>query len=107
MNDNPHLNHRLRIRKRYRDHGLGAFADHEILEMLLFYCIPRRDTNELAHKMIKDFGSLHNLMDADIRDIMERTGVNENTAVLINMIPSLASRYYRGKWNKKTRLDNE
>jgi DNA repair protein RadC len=105
MSDNPHANHRSRVRKRYREHGIGAFADHEVLELLLYYCYPRRDTNEIAHKMIKAFGSLHNLMDADVKDITERCGVSENVAVLVNLIPSLAGLYLRAKWSQKVVLD--
>ncbi|MDD2433417.1 MAG: hypothetical protein PHX01_07000, partial [Clostridia bacterium] len=61
MGGNLHQGHRQRMRTRYIKEGLDAFADHQVLEMLLFYCIPRRDTNELAHKMIREFGSLANL----------------------------------------------
>jgi DNA repair protein RadC len=105
-NDNPHANHRARVRKRYRSHGLGAFADHEILELLLFYCYPRCDTNKIAHRMVKAFGSLSNLMDADVTDIMSRCGVSENVAVLVSMVPQLAGIYLKSKWDNKTRLDN-
>jgi DNA repair protein RadC len=107
MKENPHANHRFRVRKRYREAGFGAFAEHEVLELLLYYCYPRCDTNTIAHKMINAFGSLHNLMDADINDVMERCGVSENTAVLVTMIPSLAGFYMRSKWSQKVPLDNE
>jgi DNA repair protein RadC len=103
--DNPHENHRARMRKRYREKGIGAFAEHEVLELLLYYCYPRRDTNEIAHRMIKAFGSLHNLMDTDVKDIMERCGVSENIAVLLNMIPALAGFYFKGKWGRKVVLN--
>jgi DNA repair protein RadC len=107
MKENPHVNHRIRIRKRYREKGLGAFAEHEALELLLYYCYPRRDTNEIAHKMINAFGSLHNLMDAEVKDIMDRCGVSENVAVLVNLIPSLAALYLRTKWSQKIIINNE
>jgi DNA repair protein RadC len=107
MSENLHANHRSRVRKRYREKGLGAFAEHEVLELLLYYCYPRRDTNEIAHRMIKAFGSLYNLMDADVKDIMDRCGVSENVAVLVNLIPPLAGLYFRGKWSKKVVLDSE
>ncbi len=94
------------MRKRYIEKGLGAFAKHEILEMLLYYCYPRRDTNETAHNMISKFGSLYNLMDSDVKEIQERCGVSENIAVLINMIPSLARMYTQSKWDNKAQLSN-
>ncbi|MDD2432621.1 MAG: DNA repair protein RadC, partial [Clostridia bacterium] len=84
--------------------GLDAFADHQVLEMLLFYCIPRRDTNELAHKMIREFGSLANLFEAVPKDIAERCGVSENTAVLVSLIPSLSRRYKQRRWGDKPYL---
>jgi DNA repair protein RadC len=101
MGKNLHKGHRQRMRARYIKEGLDAFDDHQVLEMLLFYCIPRRDTNELAHKMIRKFGSLANLFEAVPKDIAERCGVSENTAVLISLIPSLSRRYNQGRWGDK------
>lgn len=57
-----HEGHRKRVKDRFLSEGLDAFEDHQVLELLLFYCIPRRDTNELAHRMIKEFGSLAGLL---------------------------------------------
>lgn len=53
-----HQGHRARQRKKLLENGPRAFADHELLEMLLYYAIPRRDTNELAHRLLERFGSL-------------------------------------------------
>ncbi|HHY06058.1 MAG TPA: DNA repair protein RadC [Clostridia bacterium] len=104
MGGNLHQGHRQRMRTRYIKEGLDAFADHQVLEMLLFYCIPRRDTNELAHKMIREFGSLANLFEAVPKDIAERCGVSENTAVLVSLIPSLSRRYKQRRWGDKPYL---
>ena len=54
---NVHEGHRDRLKRKFRDHGLGSFTDVEALELLLFYAIPRRDTNELAHALLAHFGS--------------------------------------------------
>jgi len=62
----PHGGHRERFRTRYLTGGLEGFHDHEVLELLLYYCYPRGDTNPKAHKMLKEFGSLHNLFEADV-----------------------------------------
>jgi DNA repair protein RadC len=95
------------MRERYlNDNGFDSFADHEALELLLFYCIPQRDTNELAHKMLREFGSLANLMDAHPKDIVKRCKISENTAIMVSMIPKLAKRYYKSKWEKNARLIN-
>ena len=63
MSKNLHAGHRQRVKARYLSEGLDAFEDHQVLELLLFYAIPRKDTNELAHRMIKEFGSLAGLLD--------------------------------------------
>jgi len=57
-NINPHKNHRERVKTKYLNHGLDCFADHEVLEMILFYSVPQKDTNEMAHELIDKFGSL-------------------------------------------------
>ena len=105
MRQGLHEGRRARMRKRYlNDNGLDSFAEHEALELLLFYCIPRKDTNELAHKMLLEYGNLANLFDAHPKDIAKRCGVSENTAILIGMIPQLAKRYFQSKWEKSIRL---
>ena len=105
MSAGLHGGHRGRVRERYlNENGLDSFAEHEVLELLLFYCIPQKDTNELAHKMLKEYGSLANLFDAHPLDIAKRCNVNANTSVLIGMIPQLAKRYFRSKWEKNVRL---
>jgi len=100
-----HEGHRQRVKSRYLSEGLDSFEDHEVLEMLLFYCIPMKDTNELAHKMIHEFGSLAGLFEADPRDVSKRCKVSENTAILLSLIPPLARRYLRGKWGDKPLLN--
>lgn len=106
MDKKLHEGHRERVKKRYLNEGLDAFEDHQVLEMLLFYCIPRKDTNELSHKMIREFGSLAGLFEADPRDICRRCKVSENTAILISAIPSLARRYFKSKWGQKPVLNS-
>jgi len=100
-----HEGHRQRVKQRYLAEGLDSFEDHEVLEMLLFYSVPMRDTNELAHKMIREFGSLAGLFEADPRDVSKRCRVSEHTAILISMIPHLARRYLKGKWGDKPVLN--
>ena len=87
MDKNTHSGHRERMRSRYLNAGnLDGFDEHQILEMLLFYAIPRKDTNEIAHKMIKEFGSLEILINSAPEAIANRTGVTLNTAVLVSMV---------------------
>ncbi|MCL2404390.1 MAG: DNA repair protein RadC [Defluviitaleaceae bacterium] len=105
--ENPHEGHRERMRARYRTGGLDGFADHEVLEMLLYYCTPRGDTNARAHAMLNKFGSLHNLFEADVEALIQRLGCTENVAVLLNLIPALSNRYFRSKISQKLKLDSE
>ncbi len=106
MEKNLHSGHRDRVRQRYLTDGLDGFEDHQVLELLLFFCIPRRDTNELAHKMMKEFGSLSTLFEAEPKDICSRCGVSKNTAILVSIIPSLARRYFTSKWGEKPVLSS-
>jgi len=99
---NPHAGHRQRFRTRYiKGGGLDAFADHEVVEFLLYYGIPQKNTNQIAHKILKEFGKLHNLFEASPKQIMARTGLTENTATLLSMVSQLAKRYQYDKWEKR------
>ena len=106
MDKNPHKGHRQRVKNRVINEGIDSFEDHQILELLLFYCIPMKDTNELAHQLIQHYGSLSGVFDADPRDLCDQIGVTENTAVLLSLIPSLARRYQQGKFREKAVLNS-
>jgi len=106
MNTKIHKGHRQRVKERYISEGLDGFQDHEVLEFLLFYCIPMKDTNELAHKMILEFGTLAGLLEADPMQISKRCGVSENTAILVSSVTSLARRYDKDKRGSKPVLDS-
>jgi len=105
MPDNPHKNHRARMRARYNASGFDGFADHEVLEFMLYYCYPRCDTNKIAHDFINKFGSLHNLLEADVETLQEVLGCTEKVAVFLSMIPAIANRYFRSRWGDATVLD--
>ena len=64
-----HKDHRSRLRKRYEENGLDSFEDHNVLELLLFYAIPRRDTNPAAHRLISKFGSLSGVFSASVEEL--------------------------------------
>ena len=103
---NPHEKHRSRVRLRFSENGLDGFAHHEVLELLLYYCYPRRDTNEIAHRMLKEFGSLPNLFEADVQEIVRRCKVTSRVATLINLIPRVANLYMRSRLDLKVVMDN-
>lgn len=102
---NINAGHRARLRARYLRGGLDTFSDYEVLELLLFYCYPQRDTKPIAKKMLAEFGSLSNLFEADAQTVMERLNCTENIAVLLNLIPALTNRYFQSKWGKAPVLD--
>ncbi len=85
MPDSIHSGHRERIREQYRTQGAEAFLDHQFLELLLTYAIPRRDTNELAHRLLLRFGSLEGVVTAEIPQLMQIEGVGESAAVFLRM----------------------
>jgi len=93
-----HEGHRDRMRQRFEQVGMDSFAAHEALEMLLYYAVPRRDTNEIAHKLLAAFdNSLANVFEASIEDLMKVEYISYNAAVLIKMIPALARLYVADK----------
>ena len=88
-----HKGHRERLRQRFYEHGLDSFSDIEALELLLFYALPRRDTNELAHALLRSFGSFRAVMEAKMTDLMQVEGIGENAACLIWRVAELGRRY--------------
>ncbi len=97
MNKKPHEDHRSRLRHRFRQEGLDYFEDHQILELLLFYAIPRRDVNPLAHRLLERFGSLSGVLEADFHQLISVPGVGENTATLLTILPGLCRAYLMDK----------
>jgi len=82
-----HDGHRARKRKQFLENGLDGFAEHEVLELLLFYAIPRRDTNIIAHDLMERFGSLEGVFSAPMEELMKVEGVGENAATLLRLVP--------------------
>ena len=88
---------RDRLRQRFREHGLDNFNDYSLLELLLFYAIPRRETNTIAHALIDHFGSLSAVIEAPCEALMEVEGVGEHTAMFLNLIAQVDRRYMISK----------
>ena len=93
--DNPHAGHRNRVKDRFLHEGLDNFYDHNILELLLFFSIPQKDTNNIAHELIQRFGSLNGVLDADFHELCEIKGISQNSATLIKMTQATAREYIR------------
>ena len=91
--NNIHSGHRQRVRERFCETGLDSFADHNVLELVLFYSLPRKDTNGIAHRLLESFGSLSAVFEASVERLMEVPGITYNSAVLIHLFNEVARRY--------------
>ena len=103
---NVHKNHRKRVREKFEKVGLAGFAEHEILELLLFYAIPYKDTNPIAHKLINAFGNLQGVFSASKDELMQINGISENSATLIKIIPELMKDLERRKTTNTKSLNS-
>ena len=88
-----HDGHRQRLKERFLSEGLDNFTDVQVLELLLFYCIPRQDTNELAHALLNQFGSLSQVLETSPEELKTVKGIGDNAALFLNLIPAVG-RFY-------------
>ena len=98
-----HDGHRERLRARFAEHGLESFNELNALELLLCYAIPRRDTNELAHRLLDAFGSLSGVFQASMQELTSLPGIGENAAMLILMVPQIVKKAHVSK-AKETKI---
>ncbi len=102
MAENLHEGHRKRVRAEFLSRGFDrSTPPHKMLELLLFYCIPRIDTNETAHQMINRYGTLADVLDAPVEELKEFRGMSENAAVLLKLIMPIARQYLEDKAAKE------
>ena len=101
-----HKDHRKHTKDRFLSEGLDSFEPHNVLELLLFYSIPQKDTNETAHMLINRFGSLSAVFDAPYDDLLTVPGISEHSATLIKLIPAISRRYAMEKNSKVTKLSS-
>ena len=101
-----HEGHRSRVINKFLTQGLDTFNEHQALELLLFFAVPRIDTNQLSHVIIDTFGSLGNAMDAPVEELVKIPGVGNHTATLIKLIPQMARHYELSKLKHGVVLDS-
>ena len=89
-----HKGHRERLKQRFLEDGLDNFTDIQVLELLLFYAIPQRDTNPIAHALLNHFGSLSGVLDADVAELKKVPGISDHSATLLALVTELC-RYYQ------------
>lgn len=88
-----HGGHRERVKEMFLKTGLDSFSPHAVLELLLYYAIPHKDTNPVAHELIRRFGSLAGVFDAPVEELRKVDGIGDSAAVLLKMIPELCRAY--------------
>ena len=88
-----HIGHRKRVRNQLIRSGAAAFADYQLLEFLLFYGVPRKDTKAMAYQLLGKFGSFTGVLDASVSELMEVEGMTYNAAVLLYSLPQICARY--------------
>jgi DNA repair protein RadC len=103
----PHYHgHRDRLRQRFRDGGADALPDYELMELILFRAIPRRDCKPLAKKIVGHFGSFTEACNASLESLMEVNGVGEAVATEIKLVHAAAMRFAKGDLSKKPLLSH-
>ncbi len=90
----PRHNHRQRVRNDYLLHGLEDYEPHRVLELLLFYAIPRKDTKPIAYRLMQKFDTLKEVFDAPIEQLVSVEGISDNAAIFLKIISDVTKRYY-------------
>lgn len=92
-NKSYHSGHRERLRKRYIDYGADNFREHELLELILFYGIPRKNTNETAHKLILHFGDIKRVLNTDKELLTKVDGIGDSAASFLRLLGEVCEEY--------------
>jgi len=106
MSDDIHKGHRKRVKARFITGDLDDFEHHNVLELLLFYAIPRMDTNKIAHNLINHFGSISEVFDAQYEDLIKLDYITENVATLIKLVPNISRVYLNDKNQEQLTLNS-
>ena len=101
-----HAGHRERLREKIEKVGIDNIPPHEVLEYLLFLCIPRKDTNVLAHELINKFGSFSAVLEADVSELEKVKGISHYTALFINSLPAITRYYFKDRWSQRPTLND-
>lgn len=105
--DAPHYHgHRERLRARFRDAGGDAFSDYEMLELLLFRALPRRDVKPLAKQLIARFGSFAEVISAPVARLAEVKGLGDSAITELKIVQAAANRLAKGAVHKRPVLSS-
>lgn len=106
-NGHEHSGHRQRLKKKFIENGFDVFEPHEALEMYLFYAIPRKDTNPLAHRLLDRYMNIGGVCDAPIDELESEFGLSESAAVFLKMLPEMSRLYNESKMSDDNVIDYE
>lgn len=93
VSDTLHEKHRERLKEKFLEFGLDGIEDHELVELLLFYAVPRQNTNEIAHRLINEYGRLSDILEADTENIINIKGISKHSATLFKLILACVNKY--------------
>ena len=96
---NVHKGHRDRLKRKFLN--ADNLEQHEALEVLLYYALPQKNTNQIAHELLRKFGSLAGVFEAEMSDLMKVDGIKEHAATLIKLQTALFRMYLQDKYEIK------
>ena len=99
-----YLKHRERLKSKFIDSGLDALLDYEALELLLSFSILRRDVKPLAKDLLREFGSIKGVMDAELSALVRIKGITMHTAILIKLAKDIGALYLKDKAGEKIQI---
>ena len=103
MQKADHSGHRARMKKKLAAHGLDVFEPHEVLEILLYYAIPQKNTNDIAKRLIDSYGSLSAVLDASL-DSLKNAGLTEHQALYLKLFPDVSRLYLVDKYQNPQKI---
>ena len=103
--ENIHKGHRARVKNLYKTAGIESLPNHVVLELLLFFGIPYKDTNEISHELINKFGSFENVFEADIESLKSVKHMTDNASILIKLISDIAKKNKTGSTQEKEKIN--
>ena len=107
MSEKDNQGHRERIKEKFLKNGIDGFAEYEILELLLSYCIPRKDTKPIAKELLNKFKSLDNIFKADFDKLFAIDGLGKNSIAFLKLIGDLPSIIYKDELKNKKLVNKE
>ncbi|MDA8124692.1 MAG: DNA repair protein RadC [Deltaproteobacteria bacterium] len=102
--ENDNRGHRRRLKEKFRTAGMEAFCDHEVMELLLTYAIPQRDVKPQAKALLREFGSLRGIVDAEIDELEKVPGIGGHSAILLKLIKEIAALYLKQRAKEKKQV---